>query len=268
MSTSHEIPSDHLPNLRDVGGWPTTSGGVVRPGALFRSAAPSDPGVPTDPAVTTLGLEVVVDMRTAAEAERRPAHLPRGARLVRVDILASTPGSLASLTGTLPAAIAEGRVSPDAFLADLDARAVMEHTYEQFVTEAPARAGFAEVARSVLSAGGRPTLLHCTAGKDRTGWAVAVLMAAVGSTRDAVFEEYLAVSPAVRALFAPDLERAAAVGLDAERLRPLLDVDVAYLKAALDRVDADFGGFDGYLRSGLGLGDDELDALRVALVDA
>jgi len=268
VSTSHEIPSAHLPNLRDVGGWPTLSGSTLRLGTLFRSAALSDPGVTTDPAVEALGLDLVVDMRTAAEVERRPDHLPRGARLVQVDILASTVGSFASLAGTLPAAVTEGRVGPDAFLADLDARAVMRRTYEQFVSEAPARAGFAEVARSVLSAGGRPTLLHCTAGKDRTGWAVAVLMAAVGATRDAVFEEYLAVSPAVRALFAPDLERAVAVGLDAERLRPLLDVDAAYLKAALDRVDADFGGFDGYLRSGLGLADDELDELRVALTDS
>lgn len=265
---SHEIPSAHLPNLRDVGGWPTTSGASLRPGTLLRSAALSDPGVATDPVVGALGLDVVVDMRTAAEAGRRPDHLPRGARLVQVDILASTVGSFASLAGAVPAAVAEGRVSPDAFLADLDARAVMGRTYQQFVTEPSARAGFAEVARTVLRAAGRPALLHCTAGKDRTGWAVAVLMTTVGATRDAVFEEYLAVSPAVRALFAPDLERAAAVGLDAERLRPLLDVDSSYLQAAFDRVDTDFGGFDGYLHAGLGLEDGELGALRAALVDA
>lgn len=268
MSTPHEIPSAHLPNLRDVGGWPTLSGSTLRLGTLFRSAALSDPGVTTDPAVEALGLDLVVDMRTAAEVERRPDHLPRGARLVQVDILASTVGSFASLAGTLPAAVTEGRVGPDAFLADLDARAVMRRTYEQFVTEPSARAGFAEVARTVARGGEGPTLLHCTAGKDRTGWATAVLMTAVGATPGAVFEEYLAVAPAVRALFAPDLERAVAVGLDAERLRPLLDVDASYLQAAFDRVEADFGSFDDYLHTGLGLEDTELDDLRAALVEA
>lgn len=268
MSTSHEISSAHLPNLRDVGGWPTMSGVDLRPGTLFRSAALSDPGVATDPVVEALDLAMVVDMRTAAEVERHPDHLPLGAHLVQVDILASTVGSFTSLAGTLPAAVTEGRVGPDAFLADLDAGAVMRRTYEQFVTEPSARAGFAEVARTVARGGEGPTLLHCTAGKDRTGWAVATLMMAVGATRDAVFEEYLAVAPAVRALFAPDLDRATAVGLDAERLRPLLDVDATYLQAAFDRVEAEFGNFEGYLHTGLGLEVAELDALRAALIDA
>lgn len=263
MSTTHEIPSRHVPNLRDVGGWPTTSGSTLRRGTLLRSAALSDPGAASDPAIEGLHLGVVVDMRTAHEAASRPDHVPPGARLVPVDILSGTVGSAASL----PAALAEGTTSPDEFLANLDARALMRHTYEQFVGEAPARAGFAEVVRTVLGAGGEPVLLHCTAGKDRTGWAVAVLMTIAGATPEAVTREYLAVAPAVHALFADDLQRATQAGLDADRLRPLLDVDADYLRAALDRVDADFGDFDGYLHEGLGLGDAELEGVRAALVD-
>lgn len=262
MTTTHEIHSPHLPNLRDVGGWPTLGGGSLSRGVLFRSAALSDPGAATDPVVGSLGLAAVVDMRTPAEARRRPDHLPEGARLVQVDILAHTVGSAAAL----PAALTDGSVSPDEFLARLDARALMRRTYRQFVTEPGAREGFAEVARTVLDAGGRPVLVHCTAGKDRTGWAVAVLMTAAGATPPAVREEYLSVSPAVRALFARDLDRATEEGLDADRLRPLLDVEADYLQAALDQVDAEFGGPEGYLREGLGLDASELSGLRAVLV--
>ena len=47
VTTTHEIPSRHLPNLRDVGGWPPVGGGVLGRGLLYRSAALSDPGAAT-----------------------------------------------------------------------------------------------------------------------------------------------------------------------------------------------------------------------------
>ena len=261
MDTS-AIPTSHLPNLRDVGGWPTTDGATLRRGTLYRSAALSDPGVATDPTVESLGLAEVVDMRTAAEAAARPDHVPAGARVTSVDILRDTPGSAADL----PSMLARGAADPGALLATLDARAVMERTYRQFVSVPTARSGFAKVARRVLHADGRPVLVHCTAGKDRTGWAVAILMTAAGATPDSVEQEYISVRPAVGALFADLLAQAEEVGLDAERLRPLLDVEPGFLRAGMNQVEQDFGDFDTYLREGLGLEDSEVTALRAALV--
>ena len=260
----HALVTPHLPNLRDIGGWPTASGATLRKGVFFRSSALSDPAAATDPVVTDLGLRLVVDMRTPAERERGADHAPQGAEVVAVDILGSTSGGLADAASTL----LSGSVDVAAFLAHLDAPAAMEHTYRQFVTESEARAGFATVLRAVLERGGAPSLVHCTAGKDRTGWVVALAMSAVGVPRDAVVEEYLAVRPAVHDLFAPLLQQVGAAGLDVARLAPVFDVDARYIGAAFDQAERDFGGVDGYLRDGLGLDDAEIASLGDILLGA
>ncbi len=262
MSDSHIIASAHLPNLRDVGGWPTTGGATIRPSVLYRSAALDDPEVLSDPGLAALELTTIVDMRTSLEADARPDHVPDGSMYRHVDILADAPSSGA----TVPAAIAAGSINPDAFPASFDTSAFMRDTYRHFVDDPTARAGFARVARTVLEADGRPVLIHCTAGKDRTGWAVAILMSAARATDEAVRTEYLSVSPAVLALFAPQFNAAARAGINPERLRPLLDVDASYIQAAFDRIAATFGSVEGYLRDGLALDAGELTGLRKILV--
>lgn len=77
----------------------------------------------------------------------------------------------------------------------------------------------------------------------------------------------MSVRPTVQALFADLLRQAGAVGLDVDRLRPLLDVSPSFLGAGLDQVSTDYGDFNHYLREGLGLEDSEIRGLRAALVD-
>lgn len=262
MEDPHSLDARHLPNLRDIGGWPTDSGADLRRGVLFRSSALRDPGAATDPVVTGLGLRLVVDMRTGAERQRDADHAPLGVEVVPVDILGSTTGGLADAAS----ALLSGGVDVGAFLSRLDAPAAMERTYRQFVTEPGARAGFATVLRTVLAQGGEPVLVHCTAGKDRTGWVIALAMLTAGVPEDAVMREYLAVRPALDGLFAPLLHQIRSAGLDASRLAPALDVDARHLRAALDQAHRDFGGIEGYLREGLGLTPAELTSLRELLV--
>lgn len=258
----HVVPTASVANLRDIGGRATADGRTVRRGVVFRSAELRAPGIVDDPAVVALGVRTVVDLRTDAERGALPDVLPPGARGVHVDVLDLDPQAPAFDTGELLRRPQEA----DAVLAALDPAGRMRQTYVDLVVGDAARSGYATLLREVLDPTAGPVLYHCTAGKDRTGWATTVLLLVAGVDEAGVRAEYLAVNPTVRAMYAPLLEQFAAAGGDPALLTPLLEVRSEYLDAALGAVGEHFGSFGGYLRDGLGLATDELVTLRSALV--
>ncbi|MBO3087908.1 tyrosine-protein phosphatase [Cellulomonas sp. zg-ZUI40] len=258
----HVVATTSLANLRDVGGRVTTDGRTVRRGVAFRSAELRAPSIADDPALAALGIRTVVDLRTDVERTALPDVLPVGARGVHADVLALDPQAPAFDPGELLRRPQEaGEV-----LAALDPAGRMRQTYVDLVVGDAARTGYATLLRELLDPAAAPVLYHCTAGKDRTGWATTVLLLAVGVDEAGVREEYLAVNPTVRAMYAPLLQQFATVGGDPSLLVPLLEVREEYLDAALGAVREHFGSVDGYLRDGLGLGTREIGALRAALV--
>ncbi len=258
---AHVLTASAVTNLRDLGGRATADGGTVARGVVFRSAELTSDAAPEDPALAALGLRTVVDLRTDAEREVRPDRPPAGARLVELDVLADLPQAAATQAATLltrPAALLES-------LDGMDVAEQMRATYRRLVQGPAALAGYATLVRTVLDAQQAPVLFHCTAGKDRTGWAATVLLLAAGVDEDGAMDEFLAVNPAVRATFAPLLAQLDAAGGDSTLLVPFLEVRPDYLRAALDTMAARFGSFDGYLTDGLGLGAVEVEALRRTL---
>lgn len=257
----HVIASDVVANLRDVGGRATADGRTVRRGVLLRSAELRAPAIADDPGVAALGVRTVVDLRTGAERDALPDVLPAGTRGLHADVLALDPQApAADLSEILRRPQEAGEV-----LAALEPATQMRRTYVNLVTSDAAREGYARLLREVLDPAAAPVLYHCTAGKDRTGWATTILLLLAGVDEAGAREEYLAVNPAVRAMYAPLLEQFAAVGGDPSLLLPLLEVREEYLDAALDAVAEHHGSFDAYVRDGLGLTDDEVAALRTRL---
>lgn len=255
----HILLSPAVTNLRDLGGRATADGGTVARGVAFRSAELSADGVVTDAALADLRIRTVVDLRTDAERDPRPDQLPAGAQLVVLDALADLPTGAAA---QLPTLLAGGDVH---VLADLDLAGEMLTVYRRLVVGDAARTAYAAFARTVLDPERRPVLFHCTAGKDRTGWAATILLLAAGVDEAGALDEFLAVNPAVRTTFAPLLQQLAALGGDPELLRPLLEVRAEYLQAALSTLHGEFGSFQGYLTDGLGLSAIEVEALRRTL---
>ncbi len=101
-----------------------------------------------------------------------------------------------------------------------------------------------------LDADSYPLLLHCTSGKDRTGFAAALLLAAVGVPRETVFQDYALTNfyrRPVPHLFAP--------GTPDEVTKLLLSAQPKYLEAAFDEIDRVHGSFESYLNQALGVDD-------------
>jgi protein-tyrosine phosphatase len=147
--------------------------------------------------------------------------------------------------------------------------AVEEHyrsTYRNLVLLDSARAAYAELFGRLAELD-RPALFHCTAGKDRTGWAAAALLALLGVDDDTITADYLLSSEPVLASFQPLMDRFAEAGGDPTALRPAFAVTEDYLQAARDAVAEEFGTVEGWFRDGLGLPDEVPQQLRARLLD-
>ena len=133
----------------------------------------------------------------------------------------------------------------------LDAAAVeahMQETYRGFVRGGTPR--FAEFFGHLLESA-EPTVFHCTAGKDRTGFAAALLLYALGASHEEVMRDYLLTNERLK----PPVREWP--GLSPEAMSVLWAVQPEFLQAALEAVAEDHGDMDTYLRRGLGLGEAE-----------
>ncbi|MET9960615.1 tyrosine-protein phosphatase [Streptomyces sp. NPDC006326] len=262
--TIRQIPLQGAVNLRDLGGYRTWTGGEVRRGLVYRSDALSKLTAADLTTVSALGLTKVVDFRIPMElqydgADRLPAGLTPTSR----------PVSDLGLYGTLVGAISSGDpVTQERMLGGGRAEAYMRDIYRTFVTSPENRAQFAATLRELADGTQGPLLFHCTSGKDRTGWLAYVLLRALAVPQDAAERDYLA-SNTFRAAYDAQVR----AGLkqsgrmqNPDLLIPLQEVRQDYLDAATARMEADYGGFYGYLTDGLGLDLRTLAKLQARLV--
>jgi protein-tyrosine phosphatase len=189
--------------------------------------------------------------------------VPELTAVVPVDLLADEPDAGPASLGAIARAALAGdtaALTPDR----LDE--IFVTGYRSFVTLASARSATATVLQQVADPQSGPVMVHCTAGKDRTGWVVAVLLTAVGVPWDDVMADYLRSGPEVLALFAPYRERIAEQGGDVKAMERAIAVFPHYLEAARDQMLADFGSWDTYLADGLGLPSATRDSLHAQLL--
>ncbi|MFF4579095.1 tyrosine-protein phosphatase [Streptomyces sp. NPDC001373] len=259
-----QIPLQGAVNLRDVGGYATYTGGRVRQGLVYRSDALSRLTAADITTVSGLGLTKAVDFRIPTELQYDGAdRLPQGLSPT------SRPVSDLGLYGTLVGAISSGDpVKQEQMLGGGRAEAYMRDIYRTFVTSPENRAQFAATLRELADGNQGPLLYHCTSGKDRTGWMSYVLLRALAVPQETAESDYLA-SNTFRAAYDAQVR----AGLkqsgrmqNPDLLIPLQEVRQDYLDAATARMEADYGGFYGYLTDGLGLDLRTLSKLQSRLV--
>lgn len=245
-----DAPSPLLPslgNFRDLGGLPLGSGGRTRAGRLYRSPRPTGLSPADLQLLDGRGIVAIVDFRGVSEAASAPMALSPGLMARRVG-LAIEPQAGARIR----ALEAEGAVSHEA------AHAIMVESYRAYVTDhAPTYARFV---RLVAEADGA-VLFHCSAGKDRTGFAAALVLAALGAPEDAILADYLRTNR--------DWQPPADIGgrVPESYRRALLGVDEAYLAAAFEVLHRDHGGAERFVRTALGGGDEAFARFRAVLTD-
>ncbi|RPI12118.1 MAG: tyrosine-protein phosphatase [Lysobacterales bacterium] len=246
-------------NFRSLGGLPSARGGRLRPHALMRAdrlcgLTPDDWRL-----LRAAGLATVCDLRSAAECAEHPNDIPESldVRELRFDVrndLRADP-SLARLLLDDPTAHGAERV--------------MIEIYRRFPRYLAST--LAEVTDCLLD-GGSPLLLHCSAGKDRTGFVTAMLLHALEVPEPLIRADYLASRrwPGAEGHRA-SLEARLAPVVAAQELRAavdtVLDVRDVYLDAALGVAEAEFGSIQGYLERAAGLTPDRVERLRGRMLE-
>lgn len=248
-------------NLRDVGGYPTAVGGHVATGRLFRSGQLNFDDEAGRAAFASLGVTTVFDLRSVAECRARPDCVPSGISRMHLDVLADHQTSLA-------AHIVDLFKDPVAANELLRSGTIQQHyldTYIQLVCSTAASTAYRQMFMQIADLN-EPGLFHCTAGKDRTGWAAAALLTLLGVPQQIVLEDYLLSAEPVVAWFQPYLDRFAAGGGNQELLKPVFSVEPAYLAASMRQVELNFGSIQGYFHVGLGLSEAVIQRLRMRML--
>lgn len=251
--TTHSIPS----NFRDLGGHTTANGTSVISGRIFRSGQLTGMSADAVGRFEGLGIRFIYDFRTAAERERCPDAPIPGVQNVWLDVLSDESGSLAAMMQLLlqePRKLSQ-ELTPEKL------RALYQSVYENLVTLPSARKAYGAFFSSLLQDLGTARVFHCTAGKDRTGWAAAMLLRLLGVSEEDVLADYLASNEQLLQAYASTIEAFVAAGGDRAVVENLLLVRPEYLEAGLAELMRTYDGISDYFSRGLGISPEEQSRL-------
>ena len=256
---AHPAPGTQLAfaggnNFRELGGYLADEGKHVKWGQIYR-------GIPTGKLtgeadrrlLDSLGLRLILDLRSSGEAKKEPDYVPDGARLVQICGLCAEDGA--------EIAFAPGDIEKLMQTAE-EGESISQRLYRRMLTGNKA---FKELFRA-LEAGETPILFHCSAGKDRTGVAAMLILLALGASDEVICADFEQTNACRKAeIDAVLAEHAAEIAADpACRVRyyAMAGVDPAAAPFVLDTIRREFGSAENYLETEYGLTPARLMRLR------
>jgi protein-tyrosine phosphatase len=250
MDTSnfpHVVPLEGGSNFRDLGGHRTADGRTVRRGHVYRSAHLGGLTDADRSSLGRLGVKTIVDLRGRNEAAETP-HLIDGlaCRVVGAHIEPQ-------LGEKIRDAVADGTASPFLVMGFLT-----DHYREYPRRCAP---GFRTLFATLSDGQHRPLVFHCTAGKDRTGFASALLLSLLGVHWDDVMEDYLRTND----LWTGHIGRYPELDIDTRAA--IVEARQPYLEAAFAVVRDDYGSAEMFAEKALGLDAAARERLRADLLE-
>jgi len=243
------LPMDGSHNTRELGGYKTTDGKTIKWGKLFRSDKLSDISKTDQAYLQNLGIKKIVDFRSEQEKAEDPNIIPTGISYVEMPI--SVDGAMRSKIE----AVLKGETDREvqSFLIDANKEFVTNYAdvYENFL-------------RGLIDEDA-PTLFHCTAGKDRAGFAAAITLIALGVSKEDVINDYMKTNAFTQERIEEILDQIELMSLyqsDVEILRPLLGVEQIYIETAFRTAEDKYGSLENFIRDGLNISDEDIQKLR------
>ncbi|CEG28344.1 tyrosine-protein phosphatase [Bacillus sp. B-jedd] len=260
MQTTKEFVFEKIHNFRDIGGLPTSDGRRMKSGLLYRSDELSRLSGMDLAKLESLGLKMICDLRTVHEQKSRPDRIPGhwGIKEVHIPIYHGsqdfTHMEFIKFLNTNPKSI--------------DFADIIRDFYECLVKERT------EEIRKVfeLAAGEEnlPALIHCTGGKDRTGFLSALFQQLAGVPRDIITKQYLLSNERVGAKMKKTgrmIRMMSLYRIPIEKIQPMLAVNEKHLDYALGYILEEYGSVEAYLHQGCGIKQDSINKLKRMLVE-
>jgi protein-tyrosine phosphatase len=260
---ARHVALDGAVNVRDIGGYRSACGLQVRRGRLFRGDALGQLSDHDLERLDWLGLRTVIDFRTPGEILLIGSdRLPAGVESVSLPV---SGGDLGAVYELITSGDHERQRQE---LGDGRAARFMVQMNRGFVADARQREAFGAALRVLCTPGRLPLLYHCSGGKDRAGWMTAIVLTALGVSREIVVRDYLLSNDFHRTEYFKlrfDLVETGIVA-DPELLRPIMEQSATYLGAAFEEADRRYGSFGAFLACGLEVGEAMLEELRRGLL--
>ena len=251
---------ERLNNTRDLGGIAATDGKHITYGKLIRSGRL---GTGSEEDIRTIGdlVSAVVDFRSDNEKSETPDPEIKGVESFHIPIIEDLAAGVSRDQKSDEEAFMMLANDPDGALK------YMCRTYEGFVTSESARKGYRRFVDLLLEGREKAILWHCTAGKDRAGFAAAIVLEMLGVDRETIIQNYLKTND----LIEDDINRMVSMFFKMtgssdknteSALRYMFSAKREYLEAAFNCVEHKYGDFKGFLTEGLGISDEDITRMR------
>jgi protein-tyrosine phosphatase len=229
-------------NVRDIGGYRTRDGLVTRWYTLFRADSLHRLAPTAQAILLDHGVRLVVDLRRSDELQAAPNVFTTSTcvHYRHLSLLADVPP-----------------------VVNGDPRALVE-TYRYILDQRQAQVY--EVLAALATPGNLPAVIHCTAGKDRTGVIVALALGVAGVPTETIVEDYALTATCLDEAFMEETrQRALKRGYTWEQYKPLVGCPPDYMVTTLQHLETEYGGIEAYVRT-IGLSEAQIERLRTALV--
>jgi len=244
-------------NFRDLGGYVNNQGREIKWGLVYRAGKLDNLTAIDQEIFNALEIKTVVDFRRHDEVATSPNNLLKTPSLTYIH--------LPIVSGVNGISIIEDVIKKERSTQDIDGDQLMRKANKYYVSKAKEQC--ARFLSLLQNKENLPLVFHCSAGKDRTGYAAAMLLFALGLSRETILEDYLLSNECRK-----DSNQAKLASLNdnpiAKNLvKSLLEVKRDYLDSAYEEIDSLYGSLRKYLEQGLQLGDKELELLRSNLLE-
>ena len=248
------LDTQGIHNFRDYGGWQTQSGGTVRTGLLYRSGHHVEATDEDLAAIAPLGIHTVIDLRGESERSAHPCRRVEG-----------FDGEVVFYEGETTSSPPHRDIEPEMTASDF-ARERMLAVYTR-MPDNPAMIDMFGRYLTILAEREGASLVHCFAGKDRTGIAATLVLHILGVSEADQRAEFLRTNDAptidvLRRQSVPGIEARLGRTLDEEGIRALLEVHGDYLDRFHEVVRDKYGSLDAWLEAEIGVDDALRESLR------
>lgn len=252
---------ESIHNFRDFGGYQTRNGSIVKKRLLYRSGSMAKASVNDLKKLSTLGIKTIIDLRTHQERHKNPDPIPKNSTMksIHIPIKVRMHNESGFIWQLLSFRFGKAR--------KIDFHAAVREMYQEYVSDFTLE--FSKILKLTSESSNLPILIHCTGGKDRTGFACCLIQLALDIPFETVLQDYLKTNSFLQEVkdeFKKKLKRFSVLGLSTEKLAPLFEARKEFLETAYEKIISDFGAVNDYIQDELHFSEDEIQGLKHLLI--
>ena len=239
-------------NFRDIGGYKSSDGRVVKEGLFFRSANLVNLSKNDLQMLKDLNIKTIFDFRDESEILSSPSDIVENINYIRIPAMPQLKSNIAQL-GSIKEMMENMFDKNNAF-------ELLKEAYYNLPVNNPA---YKKLVKLMQNDSNLPILMHCTAGKDRTGVGSAIILMILGVNRSSIVEDYLKSNQSAKESIneilsvQPELKN-----VPKDKLKYIFGVNETYINEVFKRIDTDFDSTEDYLLKEFNLTKDDIKNLQ------